>query len=231
MSNLPRGIRNHNPGNIERGDPWQGLSSDQSSDSRFCVFLSPEWGIRAIARVLITYQDRHGINTIRGMIERWAPPTENKTGAYVQYVSSQVGASANESVDVTDYCICRPLVDAIIRFENGLNPDDPDGKWYRSATINRGLELAGIEVPAESSSAALEQDRPLSETRTVKGGQVAAAGGAISVIGAAVEQFAPTFPLVQTAIQAAPWVVGLLVLIGVGVIVGARMDDRRRGLR
>lgn len=31
---LPRGIRNRNPGNIEReSDRWLGMSADQSSDS------------------------------------------------------------------------------------------------------------------------------------------------------------------------------------------------------
>lgn len=231
MSNLPRGIRNHNPGNIERGDPWQGLAPDQSSDSRFCVFLSPEWGIRAIARVLITYQDRHGIRTISGIINRWAPPSENDTGSYARNVARLVGIDVDTEFDVTDYQVCRPLVEAIILHENGRSPDSQDGRWYSDLVINRGLELAGIEAPVGDRAHALDKERPLSETRTVKGGQVAAAGGAISVIGAAVEQFAPTFPLVQTAIQAAPWVVGLLVLIGVGVTLAARLDDRQRGLR
>jgi len=39
---IPRGIRNHNPGNIEKGDPWQGLAADQSGDPRFAVFAAPE---------------------------------------------------------------------------------------------------------------------------------------------------------------------------------------------
>ena len=47
---LPRGIRNHNPGNIDKGADWEGLADDQSSDSRFCVFKDPVWGIRAMAR-------------------------------------------------------------------------------------------------------------------------------------------------------------------------------------
>ena len=69
---LPRGIRNHNPGNLEKGDPWQGLADDQSADPRFAVFEAPEWGIRAIARLLITYRDKHGVNTVNGVVNRWA---------------------------------------------------------------------------------------------------------------------------------------------------------------
>lgn len=61
MAKLPRGIRNNNPGNLEWGDPWQGLDPDgQAQDKRFVVFKDPAMGIRAIARTLITYQDKYG---------------------------------------------------------------------------------------------------------------------------------------------------------------------------
>ena len=89
---LPRGIRNHNPGNLRRSaDPWQGLAAEQS-DAEFFQFASAKWGIRALARTLIAYQDRVGLKTIKQMIGRWAPPNENDTGAYVR----AVGASVDE---------------------------------------------------------------------------------------------------------------------------------------
>ena len=54
----PRGIRNNNPGNIRRnGDPWQGLAKEQN-DREFFTFKSAVYGIRALARLLITYQDK-----------------------------------------------------------------------------------------------------------------------------------------------------------------------------
>jgi hypothetical protein len=71
-----RGIRNNNPGNIRyTGTPWQGLD-EPKSDGQFCRFANPCWGIRAIARTLITYQDKHGLNSVYQMIARWAPPVE-----------------------------------------------------------------------------------------------------------------------------------------------------------
>lgn len=111
----PRGIRNHNPGNIERGAPWQGLATPeemtpaQRAETRFCVFRSPKWGIRAIARVLITYQDRHGIRTPRGMIARWAPAAENDTAAYVRAVAGRLGVAHDTAVDVHTHADARPL--------------------------------------------------------------------------------------------------------------------------
>lgn len=138
---LPRGISNRNPGNIELGDPWQGLSPKQT-DGRFAQFVSPAYGIRALARTLITYQDKHGIRTVSGAIHRWAPPVENDTGSYVRAVQRAVGG---DLVDMHDYQYLRPLVEAIIRHENGVGPLKNANTWYDSATIDKGLELAGVQ--------------------------------------------------------------------------------------
>ena len=82
----PRGIRNNNPGNLRRtDDPWQGLAETQT-DTEFFVFQSPIYGIRALARTLIKYQDKHRLCTIRQLIGRWAPNTENDTVAYIKAV-------------------------------------------------------------------------------------------------------------------------------------------------
>jgi len=71
---LPRGIRNNNPGNIEWGERWQGLDELRPDrDPRFAQFISPEDGIRALAKTLQTYQKKHGISTIEGIISRLAP--------------------------------------------------------------------------------------------------------------------------------------------------------------
>jgi hypothetical protein len=140
-----RGLRNNNPGNIEWNDtPWQGLDTPPH-DGRFCRFVHAKWGIRAIARTLITYQDKHGINTVRGFINRWAPPVENDTGAYVQHVADKAGVRFDEVVNIQDYAVCRPIVEAIIRHENGKQP-------YKAWEIDEGLKLAGVVPLAETDS-------------------------------------------------------------------------------
>lgn len=149
---LPRGIRNFNPGNIRHVAHvrWQGMASDQG-DGEFVQFSGPRWGIRAIARVLITYQDKRQardgsrIDTVREFIERWAPATENDTQSYTASVSRAIGIHPDQdSVDVYDFDVMRALVLAIIRHENGPGPL-PDGHWYGDAIIAEGLALAGIE--------------------------------------------------------------------------------------
>ena len=60
----PRGIRNNNPGNIRHGANWQGLNPNgRNIDSAFCVFESPVFGIRALAKVLINYKKIHPTNS------------------------------------------------------------------------------------------------------------------------------------------------------------------------
>lgn len=137
---LPRGVRNNNPGNIELGDPWQGMREKQT-DGRFAQFETAAYGIRALARTLITYQDKYGIRTVSAAINRWAPPVENDTGAYVRAVQKAVGG---EMVDMHDYQYLRPLVEAIIRHENGKGPLKTANTWYDDATIEEGLRLAGV---------------------------------------------------------------------------------------
>lgn len=142
--NSPRGIRNFNPGNIRhaKGTRWQGMSANQN-DKDFVQFTGPQWGIRAIARTLITYQDKHGLRSIRQVIGRWAPPNENNTEAYIRQVATRVGVSPDDRIDIYDYRTMRTLVEAIIRHENGSGPL-PDGSWYGESLINEGLHLAGV---------------------------------------------------------------------------------------
>jgi len=128
-----RGIRNNNPGNIRRGSSqWQGMSAEQT-DKEYIQFDNPVYGIRALAKLLKNYQSRYGLKTIREIINRWAPPSENDTGAYVANVSRIVGVNPDAEINVNDYIT--PMVTAIIKHENGEQP-------YSSEIISQGIGLA-----------------------------------------------------------------------------------------
>lgn len=136
----PRGIRNNNPGNIDYNSAvkWQGLANPpREPEGRFCVFAAPKWGIRAIARLLITYQDQYDLNTVRGIINRWAPPSENDSDAYVRAVAKGLGVGPDDPIDVHTYEHSAALVRAIIQHENGQQPYSPE-------EIDEGLKLAGV---------------------------------------------------------------------------------------
>lgn len=132
----PRGIRNNNPGNVIRDKTlWRGAAADQSSDPRFVVFDSPTWGIRAACVILLNYQIRHGLHTVTGLINRWAPPVENDTRAYVSAVAKALSVGPLDPVDVTQAATLGVLVRAVIQHENGQQP-------YDDMTIDKGVHLA-----------------------------------------------------------------------------------------
>ncbi|HHG7137635.1 phage protein [Klebsiella pneumoniae] len=120
-----RGIRNNNPGNLEASssNPWVGQTG---SDGRFAKFETPEHGIRALGRNLISYQ-RQGIDTIGEIINRWAPPSDNNdTAAYIKAVCAQLGVTANQPLDASNPDTLQALCAAIIKHENGTQPYSTD---------------------------------------------------------------------------------------------------------
>jgi len=130
-----RGLRNNNPGNIRKtNDQWQGLKQDQSGDLAFFQFIAPEYGIRAMTKLLRNYQKNYGLNTVQDIIARWAPPVENDTGPYVRNVANAVGVAPEDRIDTNDFDTVTAMVNAIIKHENGLNP-------YSNATIKKGVAL------------------------------------------------------------------------------------------
>lgn len=218
--NLPRGVRNNNPGNIRRStDRWQGLADpDHQTDPDFLVFESPIYGIRAIARILITYQDKYGLQGVKGIIKRWSPPSENNTDAYIAAVVKNTGMGDYEGVDMHKYADLKLLVKAIILQENGQQP-------YTDTQIDKALVLAGVEPPQQN----------LQQTRTVKGGQTATvATVGVGVLEAVRESIDPAREALLGIVQyvdAVKWLLLALTLVGIGIMVWARIDDRRKGLR
>lgn len=157
----PRGIRNNNPGNIEWGSPWQGLvPRAKATDPRFCQFTDPASGIRALAVVLLTYYDKRKardgsrIDSVREVIERWAPPSENNTTAYAKQVAAVLNVDPDsETLNLHDYSTLRGIVEGIIRHENGspdsygVAPFNNVNQWYADDVIDEGLRRAGVVKP------------------------------------------------------------------------------------
>lgn len=117
-----RGYRNNNPGNIEATSPWQGMTG---SDGRFATFATPHHGYRALGKNLLTYNKKYGLDSIRGIINRWAPPNENDTGAYIRQIEKELGVGADDKLNMQDQETIYRLIRGISRHENGyLRHDD-----------------------------------------------------------------------------------------------------------
>lgn len=125
-----RGIRNNNPGNIKKSSiEWKGATGN---DGTFVTFASPEDGIRALARILSVYNSKYNLSTVRQIINRWAPPSENKTDKYVEFVAGKLGKKPNDQIDFKNKNELANLISAIIQYENGRVP-------YDKTTIINGI--------------------------------------------------------------------------------------------
>lgn len=136
-----RGIRNNNPGNIDRtGVKWLGMADDQSSDRRFIVFKEMKWGCRAMIRTLMTYRTRHKLSTIRGIVSRWAPPNENNTNGYIARVAKDSGFGQDEVIPFTAEAYVR-IAKAMACVECTYEA----AKVISDATWQEAALLAGLE--------------------------------------------------------------------------------------
>ena len=130
---MTRGERLNNPGNIRHvpDTDWQGQTLEQP-DPSFVQFTDPVYGIRAIARILHAYENQ-GIHTLAEAIDRWAPPNENNSAAYVSDVCARCGVGPDDVVSLHD--ILPQLIKAIIQHENGEC-------IYSDTQIAQGIALA-----------------------------------------------------------------------------------------
>jgi ElaB/YqjD/DUF883 family membrane-anchored ribosome-binding protein len=159
----PRGIRNNNPGNIRYVEGTTSLYEGcTGSDGAFCTFDTAHHGIRALCKLLLVYQDKHGLRTVRGCINRWAPPVENDTGAYVDVVAHALNVDPDDEIDLHRDFVLAGMALAIIQHENGQQPYAP-GDVMSSAREALGfayVEPAIVEMPPDTQAPAPIEERP-----------------------------------------------------------------------
>lgn len=212
-----RGIRNNNPGNIRKSkDKWQGLASEQP-DREFSTFKDATYGIRAMARILIKYQDDYKADTIVEIVNRWAPPVENNTEAYINQVAVHTGRGKRAKLDMHKFEDLFPVVKALIIHENGYNP-------YTDAQITKGLVLAGVE-PSK-----IKEETVLGSKET----KVATVGAAATVTApllSAVDKYEEHSFTIDKIIEYGPWAMTAVMVVVCGYFIYLRWDDRRKGIK
>jgi hypothetical protein len=160
--NQPRGVRNNNPLNIT-GSGWNGQTG---SDGQYAKFATPEAGFAAADTNLQAYASKHGINTVAGIVSRWAPPGDNNpTGAYTQYVAKKLGIDPNQPLNLSDPNVRRQVLSTMSEFELGRQsaPAAPrtlvQGQADPSARPMTAQEKAAYGISADT-AAAMTKDGP-----------------------------------------------------------------------
>lgn len=140
-SNLSRGIRNNNPGNLRFTNiAWQGkITKEKNTDYKlgFEQFTEVKWGIRAMLRDLLNDIDK-GKNTIRLLINEYAPPVENNTLNYINVVANSLGMTPDQKIVNVDALFMLKIGRAIISHENGK-----DGKLILDSDIDDAIDILG----------------------------------------------------------------------------------------
>ncbi len=123
---MTRGYRNNNPLNMRHdNDRWQG-EVVPSQDGAFKQFETMAWGYRAAFKLLHNYQKNNGCRILSDFINRWAPPSENNTSAYVSTVAKRAGLSDVSEIDTLKGDTMRAVVSAMSYVENGVEADEAD---------------------------------------------------------------------------------------------------------
>lgn len=113
-------LEHHNPGNIrDNGQHWEGQV--ECSDPHFACFENSYYGVRAMVSLLVTYHERHDIQTVEGVIERWMPPNENPTQELKDSLNLSSGHPLAD-VELVNEDNLYKLVEWIILHENGEIP-------------------------------------------------------------------------------------------------------------
>lgn len=128
---FPQGILLNNAGNIKHSeDNWNGQSRLQNNKV-FVRFLTPQAGVRALMKILLTYQNGHHLSNIEQIITRFAPPGENNTQAYIDDVVVRMGVPPQFNLDLSNIENLIVLSQCIVIHENGRPPSySMPSFWY-----------------------------------------------------------------------------------------------------
>lgn len=141
IGNSIESIQRFNPTNIRfsADNQWVGSMGDENG---FEVFETNEHGYRATVKILNTYNDKYYNNkmTITDMITRWAPPKENNTKAYINYISKSSEYPDDEIIDMMDEDLLFNILNAMTKMELGLSVYNQYDDWENE--IRNGISMA-----------------------------------------------------------------------------------------
>jgi hypothetical protein len=110
---LGQSFKLNNPGNLRN-----------PGGAGFQRFMSSQQGLQAMAGQLGLYYNRDHLDTIGGIVSKYAPPkvndtVENDTAAYIANVSKRTGFGANQQLNLNDPAQLQAVMQAMLVQEQG----------------------------------------------------------------------------------------------------------------
>ncbi|ENG5503825.1 hypothetical protein ACT4JQ_004702 [Yersinia enterocolitica] len=110
--------RNFNPLNLK-------TKGNAGMDSGgFAKYTDEDSGWKAAREQLSRYYTRDKLDTIDGIISKWAPPSENDTKSYIAQVSKAMGVGSNDKLDLSDPSVMSSLSAQMAKHEGYSNWKD-----------------------------------------------------------------------------------------------------------
>jgi hypothetical protein len=119
-ADAPRGLRNNNPLNLRplANGQWDGQTG--VDDGNYAKFGSEQDGWNAAHKNLQAYGSKHGINTVAGVINRWAPAGDNnQPQVYAATVANALGVAPEAPINLQDAATREKLLTAMSQVELG----------------------------------------------------------------------------------------------------------------
>ena len=141
QAGTPLGLRQNNPGNLRPGAGFIGETGDRGG---YAVFENPDYGLRAMIRNLMTYQNQYGIDNVDDLVDRYAPAGDNSPEARRAYKKNLINAlnlsGAKDKFNISENL--DKLVPAIVTQEQGQMP-------FTGGVIGKAIQAAGTEDEKE----------------------------------------------------------------------------------
>jgi hypothetical protein len=151
-----RNWRNNNPGNIEYGDFAKSFGA-VGADPRFAVFPTLESGMKAKEELLFGNRSRYAGLSVTDALNRYAPPTENNTAAYIKSVTEAVGVTPDTILSKLNSAQKQSFLDAVTKVEGfktgkvvqaatgGIVRANPEGVMVQAGEA--GMNEAFVPLP------------------------------------------------------------------------------------
>lgn len=85
---------------------------------KLAQFSTPQDGLGALDQNLQSY-GKQGVNTLAGIITKWAPPGSNNTAAYIADAAQRLGIKPDQKIDLSNPVVRQAVGTAIMLHENG----------------------------------------------------------------------------------------------------------------
>lgn len=135
-SNMPNGMRRNNPGNLRPlngKELWEGEIRPGGKRPAFSIFQNMAYGLRGMITDVTGKIVNKKLNTLRKLINVYAPPFENNTRIYIDTVARATGLKPDQVIPVS-----KAMLDKIIRTKIQVE----QGKKYAEMIPDEDFDLA-----------------------------------------------------------------------------------------